>query len=217
VIRLSILTHNWAWKLVSLAAAIVIWYTTARDPELVSFVSVPVQYNRLPGDFEISSDAVEQVNLELQGSSGMLRRLSESKPNVVLNFAGVASSGTRTFNIDEHAVSLPHGIRLVRAIPSQLQFDFEKRATVKVPIEAVFSGKLQPRYQLLRYETNPPEVVLEGPENRLRPVTAVKTDSIDLTQIVGTAEFRVNTLAPDPHIRFQGPARVVVRVFVEKR
>ena len=104
--RLRFLTRNVGWKILSLAGALVIWAGVARDPELVSFVSVPVQYQHTPGDLEISSDVIEQAYLELQGTSTLLNRFRQSRPAVTLDFSRVDDPGERTFNIDEKSENL---------------------------------------------------------------------------------------------------------------
>lgn len=217
MIRFSLLTRDWPWKLFSLCAAVLLWNSVARDPELVSFISVPVQYQRVPGGLEISSEVVEHVNLELQGGSGVLSRLDQSKPRVILDFSRVSSPGERTFDIDEKTILLPHGVRLVRAIPSQLRFGFERRSRAQVPVEIRFTGKLPAGFELLRYEVEPHRVVVEGPESRVQQSPRVETDPVDLSQAGSLTEFRVNTFADDPHLRFLGSPHVTVRLFVEKK
>lgn len=214
--RLEFLTRNPGWKAASLAGAVLLWLMVGREPQLVSFVSVPVQYKRIPGDLEISSDVVEHVYLELQGTQGLLGRFTDAEAAVTLDFSGVASPGERTFNIDNETVSLPHGMRLVRAIPSQLRFDFERRMVRDVQVEVRFMGRLQEGYRLRRYEAVPPMLTIVGPEGRITHIHSAPTDPIDLSSVVAASQFRVNVFIDDPHVRFQGAPQVTVKVAVEK-
>ncbi|MBI2680168.1 MAG: YbbR-like domain-containing protein [Candidatus Solibacter usitatus] len=115
-------TQNLGWKLGSLVIATLLWISVSNEPELSTFQSVPVEYKQMPEDMEIGSSVDETVRLELRGPSGRLRDLRDAKLAVVLDFSGVSKAGDRTFAIDERNVSLPRGIRLVRAIPGRLQF-----------------------------------------------------------------------------------------------
>lgn len=214
---LRFLTHNLGWKILALTLAVIFWFAVAGEQEVVSFVSVPVEYRRLPGELEISSSVVEQVYLEVQGPPGVLGRFSDLRAAVILDFSQVHSPGERTFNIDEETVTLPHGMDLLRALPSQLRFEFERRLEREVPIKAHFTGKLQPGYVLSSYEVTPPSLIIVGPESRVARIDTAQTDSIDLSQVVGTAEFRVNAFVQDLHVRFEDSPRVAVRVTVEKK
>ncbi len=116
------LTQNLGWKAGSLVIATLLWISVSNEPELSTFQSVPVEYKQMPENLEIGSNVDETVRLELRGPSGRLRDLRDAKLAVILDFSGVQQAGDRTFSIDERNVSLPRGIRLVRAIPGRLQF-----------------------------------------------------------------------------------------------
>ena len=116
------LTQNLGWKAGSLVIAALLWISVSNEPELSTFQSVPVEYKQIPENLEIGSNVDETVRLELRGPSGRLRDLREAKLAVVLDFSAVHQAGDRAFPIDERNVSLPRGIRLVRAIPARLQF-----------------------------------------------------------------------------------------------
>jgi YbbR-like protein len=116
------LTQNLGWKAASLVIATLFWISVSNEPELSTFQSVPVEYKQMPENLEIGSGVDETVRLELRGPSGRLRDLRDAKLAVVLDFSAIHQAGERTFSIDERNVSLPRGIRLVRAIPARLQF-----------------------------------------------------------------------------------------------
>src|ERR1035438_6600895 len=132
---LGLVTQNIGWKLLSLAIALVVWGVVANEPELSAFATVGVKYKNLPDDLEISSDPVSSVKLELRGPSGELRGVGDggSSPEVILDMSKV-QTGERTFFIGDGNVKLVPGVRLVRAIPSEVRFRFERSAqrTVKV-------------------------------------------------------------------------------------
>ncbi|MCC6857778.1 MAG: YbbR-like domain-containing protein [Bryobacterales bacterium] len=214
---LRFLTHNLGWKMLALALAILFWLGVAGEQDVVSFVSVPVEYRRLPADLEITSSVVEQVYLEVEGPPGLLGQFGELGAAVVLDFSQVHSPGGRTFNIDEETVTLPHGVDLLRALPSQLRFEFERRLQREVPVKVHFTGSLHPGYVLDSYEVKPPVLTIVGPQSRVARIDAAQSDPIDLSQVVATAEFRVNAFVEDLHVRFENSPRVVVRVVVEKQ
>ena len=125
---LGLVTRNIGWKLLSLAIALVVWGVVANEPEIATFATVGVEYRNLPEDLEIASDPVTSVKLELRGPSGQLS--GSVSPEVILDMSDVRT-GDRTFPIGDGSVKLVRGVQLVRAIPSEVRFRFERRFRVK--------------------------------------------------------------------------------------
>jgi YbbR domain-containing protein len=214
---IELLTRNAGWKLFSLMVSLLLWFTYARDPEVGAFVSVPVEYRGMPDDLEISSDLVGSVSIDLRGPSEKVANFSAAKSAVILDFSGIHKPGEQTFQIDERNISLPSGMRLERAIPAQIRLQFEKRTERSVPVEVRFSGAPPKGYQLERYDVEPDEMTLVGPESRVLKIEYAVTDPIDLDSVVGQTEFHVNAFVGDPHVRFQNPVKIAVRVLMEKK
>src|ERR1044071_9389953 len=137
------ITENFWWKVLALAIAILIWAFVASEPELATFATVRLEFRNLPDDLEIASDVATSVSLELRGPSGELRNLGESgglRPAVVIDMSDV-QPGDRTFPIGDGNVRLARGVHLVRAVPSEVRFHFDKRATRSVEVVPRFTGE----------------------------------------------------------------------------
>jgi YbbR domain-containing protein len=210
-----LLLHNIGLKIAALALSILFWKSVASDPQVASFVSVPVQFRGLPEELELSSNVFESVYVEVRGPSEQLGTYRESNPALVLDMASVRP-GQRTFNVDEKNLNLGRGLRLVRAIPAQLRFEFEPRATRDVPVQVRFTRSPPRGYGIASFEVRPEQVRIAGPQSRVARVRQVLTDPIDLSEVVGTAEFRVNAFVEDPLVRFTEPSPVAVRVTIRK-
>lgn len=204
------------WKLLAVGAAVLLWVFAVSEPSLSSFVSVPVQFKGLPEGLEISSDVIESVYLEVRGPAGELRSLGEHQEYAVVVDMSQVRPGERTFTVGDSDVILPRGTRMVRAIPSQLRFEFERRAWRAVPVEVRF-GRPQTGYEIASHEVSPPTLQIVGPESRVNRVHAVATDPVDISQVVGVSEFRVTAFVDDPHVRFTSPPKVAVKVQVKAR
>src|SRR5438105_11021392 len=137
--------------------SLLLWFTYARDPEVGTFVSVPVEYRGMPDDLEISSDLVGSVSIDLRGPAGKIDNFNAAKSAVVLDFSGIHKPGERTFQIDERNINLPSGMRLVRAIPAQIRLQFERRTRQDVPVQVRFSGSPPAGYRIARYVAYPQE------------------------------------------------------------
>lgn len=212
----EIFTSNIGWKLLSLAAAVALWVSVASEPELATLRTVPVEYKGVPDNLEISSSFVEDVVLEMRGPASRLRDLRDTRPAVVLDFSSVHEAGERTFTIDSSAANLPRGIQLVRSIPEQLRFQFELRITREIPVDVRLSP---PRdgYAVAGIKVTPSALKVTGPETSVERMRAVTTDPVDISGVIASQQYRVNTYLTEPRARFQSPSQVVVQVTVKKK
>ena len=213
----DLLFQNLGWKLLSLAIAVVIWALVATEPELATFANVRLEYKNLPEGLEISSEPMSSVMLELRGPSGALRGTGEAiHPAVVIDMSD-AETGERTFSISDRNVKVVRGVRLVRAIPSEVRFQFEPRRMHTVPVQARFIGEGQNGYVVADYHVDPPEMDITGPRSRVARITSVIADPIDLSNKTGTSQFHVNVFTEDSFVRFLGSPEAVVTVTMKKK
>lgn len=214
---IELITRNAGWKVFSLLVSMLLWFTYARDPEVGTFVSVPVEYRGMPEDLEIGSDLVGSVSIDLRGPSGKIEDFNAAKSAVILDFSDIHKPGESTFHIDERNISLPTGMRLVRTIPAQIRLQFERRTSQDVPVQVRFSGAAPRGYQVARYDARPKELRIVGPASHVKKIEYAVTDPIDLAAVVGESDFQVNAFVGDPHVRFEKPVKISVKVFMEKK
>ena len=215
----GLLWQNFGWKLLAVGIAVVIWALVASEPELTTLATVRLEYKNLPDDLEISSATIDTVRLELRGPSGELRDLGESgglHAAVILDMSGV-QPGERTFPIGDSNVKLSRGVHLVRAIPAEVRFEFERSLTRNVRVVARFTGEGQNGYLIAQRAVDPPQLRIIGPASRVSRITSVTTDLVDVSAVVGTSEFRVNAFVEDPYVRFETSPQVRVTVTMKKK
>ena len=109
------------------------------------------------------------------------------------------------------------GVRLVRAIPSEVRFHFESRRMRLVPVQVRFLGEGQNGYSVAQYQVDPPEMEVTGPRSRVARIAAVLADPIDLANTTGTAQFRVNVFTGDSFVRFLNAPEALVTVTMKKK
>jgi hypothetical protein len=214
----ELVTHNFWWKLLSVAMAAVLWALVASEPELNTLVTVPLEYKNLPDDLEISVEPVSAITLELRGPSGELRGPGGGSlhPAVILDMSGV-QPGIHTFPIGDGNLKLSRGIRLVRANPSEVRFEFDRRMVRSVPVKVRVTGEGQNGYVVAGVTADPPELSVQGPAGKVSKIREVVTDPVDVSTVVGTSEFRVNAFVDDPYVRFRSSPQVRVTVNMKKK
>jgi hypothetical protein len=141
------------------------------------------------------------VSLELRGPSGELSDGSV-RPAVIVDLSGV-QPGEKSFPVGSSNVVLPRGVRLERAIPADVRFHFERRAPRSVKVEPRFTGEGEGGYVLAHWSVEPEELIILGPASRVAGIGKVSTDPVDLTGVVGAAEFHVNAFVEDSFVRFK--------------
>ncbi|HEX4276785.1 MAG TPA: CdaR family protein [Bryobacteraceae bacterium] len=214
---MKFLTRNLLWKLIALAAAFAVWLGVANEPDLATIVSVPVEYNNFPKDLEISSDIVEAIEVEARGSSGQLRTLHDARIAAIVDFASVTVPGERTFTLTPAQLNLPRGLELIRTIPAQLRFTFERRTTREVPVNVPYSGKLAPGLSIAGIEIHPPNLKIAGPESHVLQSNRLASDPFDLTNVAGDTEQTLSVYAAEPEVRILDAPQVKVKIRVQRR
>jgi len=206
----QILLHNIGWKLLSLAIAIALWVAVAREPELATSISVPVEFKNVPEDLDFNSSLPDHVNLELRGSSGKLSHDHLEDVAVVLDLAD-AHAGERTYTIRSANINLPSGVTFYRATPSQITLRFDRLLARDVPVKPLFV-KIPAGYRIVDNSVEPAKIHLRGPEERVQNIDRVMTDPIDLTGVVSQKEFHTHVNVGDPQVRIESATPVSVRV-----
>jgi len=212
----TLVTHNFGLKILALFAAFGLWFNIASEPELATIVSVPVDYKNYPRDLVISSKIVDSISVEARGPVSRLREMQESHVTAIIDFASVHAAGERTFTLSAAEVRPPRGVTLVRVIPQQLRFDFERQVARKLPVDVTYSGVL-PRGMAVRDVTvNPTFLAIIGPESRVSATRTVLTDPFDLSRVTGDSVQELSTYVGDSEIRFTDVPRVTVKIRLEK-
>ena len=210
-------TENLGWKAAAMLISLLLWWGLVGEPEITTSITVPVQDLNMPKDMEISSDLLERVHLEIRGPSGKLGADAVKESAIILDLSKVDKAGERTFPIDVADVYIPLGVQLIRAVPSQVRIHLERRLSRKVPVTVRIANPPPEGYTIEAQTSEPSEVRIVGPESQVRGVDAVETDPIDLSGVVGSAEFTVEIFVPDPHVRLEPAQKVRVRLEVRKK
>jgi YbbR domain-containing protein len=210
----QLFTHHLGWKLLALLMAIALWIAVAREPELATSLSVPIEFKNPPDDLAIGGAQPDRVRLEIRGPSGRLSRDNLANVAVILDLSD-ASEGERTYTIRAPNAGLPSGVAFYRAVPSQITLRFDRLLTREVPVQPVFAGT--PEGYRVREETiDPLTVAVRGPVERVRNLSRVMTDPVDLTGVVSEKEFHTQINLGDPQVRLEAPVAVRLKVILEK-
>jgi YbbR domain-containing protein len=209
------LTQNLGWKLLSILLAVGLWLAIAREPEVATSLSVPVEFKNMRDDLDISGDLPNRVFLEVRGQSGRLSRDNLSALAVVLDLAD-AQPGVRTYDIRGRNLNLPSGVAFYRAVPSQLTLRFDQLAVKQESVQPVFVNK-PAGYRIASQDFSPTEVRIRGSQDHVQAINQVKTDPMDLSGVAGEMVFHTHLNVGDAQVRLVDTSSdLTVRVKLEK-
>jgi YbbR domain-containing protein len=211
----QLLTQNLGWKLLSLLLAVALWMAIAREPEVATSLSVPVEFKNMRDDLDIIGNLPDRIFLEVRGPSGRLTRDNLSTVAAVLDLFD-AQPGVRTYDIRGRNLNLPAGVVFYRSVPSQLTLHFDQLAVKEEPVQPVFVN--QPAsYRIASQEFSPVKVRIRGSEDRVQAIQQVKTDPMDLSGVAGEMVFHTHLNIGDAQVRLLDTSSdITVRVRLEK-
>ena len=85
--------HNFLLKVIALAVAVTMWSAVARDPLAEVALSVPIEFQHVPENIEISSEAIPQAQVRLRGPGRVVRNLTPAQVQVMLDLAEAHPGG----------------------------------------------------------------------------------------------------------------------------
>ena len=206
--------HNFALKVVSLLAAILLWMAVARDPLAEISVTVPIELEHIPANLEISTERIPQPQIRVRGPARMLRDLGPAQVHATLDLAS-AKPGERTYDLAGSRVQVPRGAEVVQVIPAQVHLTFDWRGRKEVPIKARLLGLYMGATRTVT-GVDPPTAVIVGPEKRVQSIDAAFTDAVDATGSSGRTTFTgIHIYVGDPLVHVVQPSAVNVTVAEE--
>ncbi len=210
------LTYNWHLKLISLVLATMLWMMVATEASSELAMEVPLEYRNIPARMEITGDTTNSVQVRLRGSPNVVRDISPKNVSTTIDLSNMRP-GEKIVPLSPQNVQAPFGAEVIRVNPSSIRFNLERTLTKAVSVVPTILGQPPDGFEIGTVMVNPSRVEIEGPESRISTLTSIATIPVRLdrrqTPIAQTADLDV----PDPQIRLQRPAPVVVRVEIRRK
>lgn len=201
-------------KLLSIAAAFLLWLAVSRSPVTEAAVSVPIEFQHVPSDLELSSEQIPSLQVRVRGPERLIHGIDQAEVRVVIDFAG-AGPGERTYDLTGRNVHVPHGVEVVQVVPSQFRVSFDRQASRQVEIKPRVIGNFASGFRLSSVSPQPAVVTVAGPQKHVDAIANAITDPVDATGVVGQATFTTHVYVADPLVRIVHPEPVHVTVETE--
>ena len=211
----EVLRANLGAKLLAFLFAAIVWASVSLEPRVEAAVEAGVRYKNVSSGLELNPDQADRVTLIVAGPRIRMRQLTEDGLAVEVDLSRLKEPGQQTFEVAEADLSLPEGVRLVRAVPSQLRLSLEARGVREVTVHANLAGSPLGGRVFAGATVRPAKLRIAGPETRVSLVESVTTDPIDLSQVSESRSFRTTAQLPDPYLRFLNSPIVTVEVVIQ--
>lgn len=208
-------THNLGLKIASLLLAVGLWLAIAHDPTAEVAVDVPIEFQHMPANLEISSEKVPQAQIRIRGPERLIHRLIAPDVHAEIDTREV-TPGERTFDLTAQQIRLPHDLTVVQVVPSQFQVEFDRLQTRLVAIKPRVKGTFADGYGISQITTDPSSLLIKGPRSRVSAVESAITDPVDVSGTMEHTMFVTHAYVPDPLVQVVHPEPVRVIVTVQK-
>ncbi len=210
------LTRNWLAKLSSLLLATVLWMAIASETSSEMGITVQIQYQNIPGQFEVIDETANTVEVRLRGSANIMKELAPQEVAVSLNLAGMGA-GESVLQLTAENVQAPFGVEVMRVNPSRVRINLDRSVSKIVPVKAHLLGQPETGSEVKEVSIIPNVVEIHGPESRLRHLEGVATEPVDIEGANGEVHRFIGLDVDDSFLRLQRPSAVDVRVGIGKK
>ncbi len=172
-------------KLVSLGLAVLLWWTVAGEPTVERNLTVPLQFQNMSESLQFVGEPPDALEVRVRGSSGILSRLEPGDVVAVLDLES-ARPGFRMFNVFQEHVRAPFGVTVEQVLTPTVPLELERLVVRVVPIRPSIEGAPAPGFVVGSVTTDPENVEVLGPENRLPRIIEATTEPVS---IEGATDF----------------------------
>ncbi|MGD0973009.1 MAG: CdaR family protein [Candidatus Korobacteraceae bacterium] len=211
----QLFTRHFGLKVLSLAVAMLLWWTVAREPQAQVLISVPIEFYQVPKALQFSSEVPPHVQIRVRGPARVLRELAQLDIHPVIDLSS-ATQGEHTYPIRANSIRMPKGAEIEQIIPAQLRLSFDRPEQRVVPVRARITGSLVSGFRIVATTVVPPTVQVDGPSLRVALIDSAITDPVDATGVIGSATFTTTVYTTDPLVKVSNPYPVRVTVVTQK-
>ena len=203
-------------KIASVLLAALIWLVVSGEQTVERGFRIPLEFENLPNQLELASDAPTVVDVRVRGSSGALGRLTPGELVAILDLRQ-AKAGPRLFHLSSGDVRAPFGVDVVHVAPSSLAITFEQSASKQVAVSPVVEGEPAAGFEVRQVTADPAVVVVSGPTTAVRATVEAITEPVSVNGAASTVTEVVNVGVADPSVHLPSAEAVRVTVTIVRR
>lgn len=166
--------------------------------------TVPLEFQDIPPQMEITGETAREVDLQLRGSSNRLNEISLSDLAAIVSLTG-QDTGEKNLSLSAQNVQTPFGIEVLRVNPPRVQFNLEHTVSSLLFVRVIVEGEPLEDYRVMGMNVDPRTVQVVGPESSILPLESLPTTSIRIDGLREDLSTQAELNVMDPLIRFTTP------------
>jgi YbbR domain-containing protein len=208
--------HNLGLKVLSLLLALGLWWAILPENQPAEVaVRVPIEFQRVPENLEISSATIPEAQVRVRGPERLIRVLRSTDVRAEIDLAD-AKPGERTFDLSGDQIRPPRELTVVQVLPGQVHLTFDTRLTREVEVHARVNGNFVAGEQIAQVLVDPARITITGPRHHVEAVDSATTDPVDASGTLSQATFVTNSYVADPLVQVVQPVPIHVTVIMGK-
>ncbi|MDE2926205.1 MAG: CdaR family protein [Acidobacteriota bacterium] len=209
--------NNFGLKLISLGLSFLLWNLLGVKDEVIRVVTVPVQFVNLAPDLEISTDYEHEVEVTIRSGRTIAIEEVAGRMSAEIDLQSMVA-GKVQISLTEHNISnRPLGVDVLSIAPNPLQLELEQIHHKMVEVRPRLEGEPEEGYALVEVRSSPPEVRVSGLEAVLAKVSAVPTETVDISGRSSGFDADVDLDSQDPRVTIDGSSPVVLQILIEEK
>ena len=210
----QLVVHNWGLKLVALVLALGLWLVLIPQDKILSekTMTIPLETRNIPEGLEIVERPASSIDVTVRAPSRLLGQITPSTLSARLDLER-ATVYQQDYPLNKTMIMLPQGAEVIEISPNKVALKLEKTREASFDIHPAVRGKPAAGFRLSRIEVEPPQVLVQGPESRVKAKGTVTTAPVDISGLVRTTAFDVDVILPKPELRLAS-AQTTVRVTI---
>jgi YbbR domain-containing protein len=214
----NLFIKNWGLKLFSFFVALIIWL--ALIPEGKTFseknLTIPLELYNTPPDMELVRKPPSTVDLKIRAPRSLIDQITPANVRAVLNLEN-GRLDQKEYPLNKSMISIPSGAEVMEIYPSQVNITLEKTKEIMLDVEPNITGKLKEGFKIEAVNVSPPQVLIRGPESKVKAGGKVRTSPIDISGLSQSAEFEAALILPKPDVRLaSSKSTVKVAISIQK-
>jgi YbbR domain-containing protein len=192
-----------------LTLALYLWVSVDREVERTRYAPLRMD---IPAETVLVNNPPERIGVTIRGKWSDLARLDPADIDAIRVSVDAQMGNKGQIPLTPDMVELPPGLRALGIEPNLVQFQLEKKTTRTVPIRPKITGEPAQGYEVEDVSVRPSSLEVSGPARSLENLTAVGTESIDLSGRTSSFSKKVRPRLNDSLVEHNLGEAVVVSI-----
>ncbi len=215
---INIFIKNWKLKLFAFFVALVLWLALIPEEKIFSekTLTVPLVLYNTPPQMELVKKPPSMIDVTIRAPKSLIEQITPANVYAALNLEN-ARLDQKEYPLNKSMISIPPGAEVVEIYPSQVNLVLERTQELLLDVEPNIAGSLKEGLKIEAVRVSPPQVLIRGPEGKVKAGSKVRTSPIDISGLSQSEEIEAALIPPNPDVRLaSSQSTVKVQILIQK-